>query len=282
MTNGENAEYFYLQYKFGNKNELSENDKLRLDELQKKYIEENRKKAYWTKYAEDKKKAEEIYKQITKDIKFVSKFVKKCQSRQTGEKTVFYDIDIENMPAAGVWGEFNQQYNKYHQLRGRSLNLSMYASIKQGEILNDSVRCYVIPAVKKAYDKYVEEHFYGKEIEFEEYPGCFVNAKAYQIDWFDEVYVAKEKIKTSFQKKIEEIEYKYRVRTDWEYPKQYEPESWEMAWIDYVERYDIRNYLFNCQDMINHPENCSRIKNINEYIKEAEKITRKKFRRYDR
>ena len=41
MTKGENAEYFYLQYKFANKNELSEKDKLRLDELQKKYIEES-------------------------------------------------------------------------------------------------------------------------------------------------------------------------------------------------------------------------------------------------
>ena len=46
------------------------------------------------KYAEDKRKREVIYKAITKDIKFISKFVKKCQNRQTGEKTVFYDIDI--------------------------------------------------------------------------------------------------------------------------------------------------------------------------------------------
>ena len=45
----------------------------------------------------DKKKTEEIYEQITKDVKFISKFVKKAQSRQTGEKTVFYDIDIEKM-----------------------------------------------------------------------------------------------------------------------------------------------------------------------------------------
>lgn len=38
----------------------------------------------------DKKKTEEIYKQITKDVKFISKFVKKAQSRQTGEKTISY------------------------------------------------------------------------------------------------------------------------------------------------------------------------------------------------
>ena len=55
------------------------------------------------KYAEGKRKREAIYKEITKDIKFVNKFVKKCQSRQTGEKTVFYDIDIVKMPLEGVW-----------------------------------------------------------------------------------------------------------------------------------------------------------------------------------
>lgn len=96
------------------------------------------------KHAEDKRKREAIYKEITKDIKFVSKFVKKCQSRQTGEKTVFYDIDIVKMPLEGVWGEFNVPYNKYHQLLGRSLNLSTYASIKQGMLFNDSVRCYMV------------------------------------------------------------------------------------------------------------------------------------------
>lgn len=234
------------------------------------------------KYIEDKRKQEVIYKEITKDIKFVSKFVKKCQSRQTGEKTVFYDIDIVKMPKAGIWGEFNIQYNKYNQLLGRSLNLSMYASIRRELLLNDSVLYYIIPAVKWAYDNYVKENFYGKDIEFEEHPGYFVKCKAYQIDWFDEVYIAKEKIKTSFQNKIEEIEEKYRFKTDWKYPKEYEPESWERAWIDYVERYDIHDYLFNCQEMINHPENYSGIKNIDEYIREAEKITHRKFRRYDR
>ena len=229
-------------------------------------------------YAEDKRKREAIYKEITKDIKFVSKFVKKCQSRQTGDKTVFYDIDIEKMPKAGIWGEFNTQYNKYHKILGRSLNLSMYASIKQSMILNDSVRCYIIPAVKWAYENYVSENFYGKEVEFEEYPGYFIKAKAYQIDWFDEVYVSNEKFKTSFQKKIGEIEEKYRFKTDWEYPKQYEPESWERAWIDYVERYDIHEYLYNCQDMLRHPENYSGIKDIPQYIKEVEKILNKRIR----
>lgn len=242
-----------------------------------KLAKESKRNQEARRYAEDKRKREAIYKEITKDIKFVSKFVKKCQSRETGEKTVFYDIDIEKMPLTGIWGEFNTQYNKYHRLIGRSLNLSMYVSIKHEEILNNSVRCYVIPAVKWAYDKYIRENFYGKEIEFEEHPGYFVKCKAYQIDWFDEVYIFNKKFKTSFQKKIEEIEEKYRLKTDWKYPKQYEPESWERAWIDYVERYDIHNYLYNCKDMLIHPENYSGIKDIPQYIKEAEKILHKRI-----
>ena len=282
MTESENTEYFYLQYKFANKDNISEQDKLRLDELQKKYIEENRKRSYWNKYAEDKRKDEEIYKQITKDTKFVSKFVKKAQSRQIGEKTIFYDIDIDKLPQLRTWGEYNRLADKYNYIRGRSLNLSMYASIKHSMFLDSSVRFYIIPALKYAYENYLKENFYGKEVEFEEYPGNFVKAKAFQIDWFDEVYVSNEKFKTSFQKKIEEIEEKYKIKNDWKYPKEYEPESWEKAWIDYVERYDIHDYLFNCQEMINHPENYSGIKNIDEYIREAEKITHRKFRRYDR
>ena len=51
-----------------------------------------------SRYTEDKRKREAIYKEITKETKFVSTFVNKCQSCQTGEKTVFYDIDIEKMP----------------------------------------------------------------------------------------------------------------------------------------------------------------------------------------
>ena len=145
---------------------------------------------------------------------------------------------------------------------------------------DDSVRCYIIPALKYAYENYLKENFYGKEVEFEEYPGDFIKAKAYQIDWFDEVYVSNKKFKTSFQKKIEDLEKHYQSKIDkFEYPKEYEPESWERAWIDYVERYDIHDYLFNCQEMINHPEDYSEIKNIDEYIKEAEKITHKKIHR---
>ena len=280
MNDKEYKEYWYLTYKYADKNDITDKDKKRLDELQEKLSEEYKRRESLNKYLEDKKKKEEIYKQITKDIKFISKFVKKAQSRQTGEKTVFYDIDIEKMPLAGTWGEFNQLYNKYHKLRGRSLNLSMYAAIKQSIFLDDSVRCYIIPALKYAYENYLKENFYGKEIDFEEYHGCFVKAKAFQIDWFDEVYIADTKIETTFQKKIKELEDKYHSKIDkFEYPKEYEPESWERAWIDYVERYDIHDYLFNCQNMIDHPEDYSGIKNIDEYIIEAEKITHRKFHR---
>jgi len=237
-------------------------------------------KAFINKYIEDKRKAEEIYEQITKDIKFISKFVKKAQSRQTGEKTVFYDIDIVKMPQAHLWGEFIRLSDKYNYLRGRSFNLSMYASIKQSMCLDDSIRYYIIPALKFAYENYVRDNFYGKEVELE-CLGDFIKVKAYQIDWFDEVYVSNEKSKTSFQKRIEELEKKYnsKIKNYFEYFKEHEPESWEKACIDYVERYDIHDYLFNCQEMIKHPENYPGIKNIDEYIREAEKITHRKFRR---
>ena len=104
-----------------------------------------------SRYSAEKRKQEAIYKEITKDTKFVSKFVKKCQSRQTGEKTVFYDIDIEKMPQIGIWGEFNKLYDKYHILIGRSLNLSMYAHIQESMLLNDSVNNYNECAGRSSY-----------------------------------------------------------------------------------------------------------------------------------
>ena len=67
------------------------------------------------KYVENKRQREAIYTAITKDIKFISKFVKKCQNRQTGEKTVFYDIDIVKMPQEDTWGEFSQLYSELTQ-----------------------------------------------------------------------------------------------------------------------------------------------------------------------
>ena len=226
-----------------------------------------------SQYAENKRKREAIYKEITKDIKFISKFVKKCQSLQTGEKTVFYDIDIKKMPISKTYGEFSNQFNhKYDILRGRSINLSMYVAIKQEMMINNSIRIYIIPAVKWAYENYVIENFCGKEIEFEG-----EKYKAFQIDWFDEVYVAKEKIKTTFQKKIEEIEEKYRNIPYCNYYEKYHPESWERAWIDYVERYDIHEYLYNCKNMRSHPKEYPHIKNHMEYLKTAEKILHKKF-----
>lgn len=237
-----------------------------------KLAQEARNNQTFRRYAEERAKKEAIYKEITKDIKFVSKFVKKCQSRQTGEKTVFYDIDIGKLPLSKPYGEFNNLINKYNKIIGRSNNLTMYALMKHDEFFVDSIRIYIIPAVKQAYENYVKENFYGKEIEFE---GEI--CKAFQIDWFDEVYIADEKIPTTFQKKIEELEEKYRNIPYCNYYEKYHPESWERAWIDYVERYDIHEYLYNCKNMRNHPEEYPHIKNHIEYLKEAEKILHKKF-----
>ncbi len=247
-------------------------DKKIFDVYLDKLAQEARKNQEFRQYIEQKAKREAIYKEITKDIKFVSKFVKKCQSRQTSEKTVFYDIDIEKMPLSKPYGEFHNLINKYNKIIGRSTNLSMYACIKYDELLDNSILTYIIPAVKWAYENYVRENFYGKEIEFE---GEI--CKAFQIDWFDEVYVADEKIPTTFQKKIEEIEEKYRNKPYCNYYEKYNPESWEMAWIDYVERYDIHRYVFDCQNMRKHPKEYPHIKNHKEYLKEAEKILHKKF-----
>ena len=124
MTDSENKELFFLAIKYASKKDISEKDKLRLAELEKKHNEDCIQKSRLRKYIEEQKRHEEIYKQIAKDVKFVSKFVKKAQSRQTGEKTVFYDIDIDKLPRIEPWGEYFQLFNKYNQLRCRSLNLS--------------------------------------------------------------------------------------------------------------------------------------------------------------
>ena len=47
-------------------------------------------------------------------------------------------------------------------------------------LFNDSVRCYIIPAIKWAYENYVIENFYGKEIEFEEHPGYYIKCELTQ------------------------------------------------------------------------------------------------------
>ena len=133
---------------------------------------------------------------------------------------------------------------------------------------------YFLPGIKAAYEDYVRDNFYGKD---GEYYGEQV--KNFQIDWFDEVFVADEKIPTTFQKWYDEQMQKHndiwKELVDYKLP---EPEAWERAWFDYVERYDIHRYVYDCKDMIMHPENYSHIKNILEYIKEAEKILGKKFR----
>ena len=214
-----------------------------------------------------------IYDEIIKNINFISKPVKTCISRQTGEQTIFYDIDIEKMPNIELYWEFIGIYDKYNLLRGRSLNLSTYASFRQQIILYDSAIVYIIPALKEAYEKYVSENFYGKDIDLKG-----VKGKAFQLDWFNEVYVTDKKFKTSFQTKIEEIENSYRLKANIELPKDYALESWEMAWVDYVERYNINDYVFKCKDILKNHTKYPAIKDYIEYIKEAEKILHRKLR----
>lgn len=55
FSKSDNAEYFYLQYKYAADKDFSEKDKKRLDELHEKYIAECERQAYWNKRAEEKK-----------------------------------------------------------------------------------------------------------------------------------------------------------------------------------------------------------------------------------
>ena len=270
MTHSENNEYQYLQYKFITSDELSEDDRKRFDELQEKFIKNREYQIHWAKVIEERRHKQEVFEKIKPLCEFKSTFVKKCQSRQTGEKCVFYDIELVKWPSVQVYDtETYNRLNKYNKIRGRSKWLSYYACYKEEIIMNNYICYYFLPAINAAYEDYVRDNFYGKDGEY--YGEKVMN---FQIDWFDEVFVADEKIPTTFQKWYEEQRKHYDKLIDW---KGGEPESWEKAWVDYVERYDIHRYVYDCKDMIRHPENYSHIKNIQEYIKEAEKILHKRL-----
>ena len=272
MTYSENNEYQYLQYKFITDAEFSEDDRKRLDELQEKFIKNREHQAHWAKICEEQRHKQKVFEKIKPLCEFKSTFVKKCQSRQTGEKDVFYDIELVKWPSVQIYDtETYNLLNKYNIIRGRSQWLSNYACFKDEIVMNNYICYYFLPAINDAYEDYVKDNFYGKD---GEYYGEQV--KNFQIDWFDEVFVADKKISTTFQKWYKEQYAHYDKSIDW---KGGEPESWERAWFDYVERYDIHDYIFNCQEMINHPENYSQIKNIDEYLKEAEKILHRKLHR---
>lgn len=274
MTHAENNEYQYLQYKFITDKELSESERKRLDELQEIFIKNREYKAHLHKSVEERRHAQAVFEKIKPLCEFKSTFVKKAQSRQTGEKDVFYDIELVNYPIVKVYDtETYNLLNKYNKIRGRSQWLSNYASFKNEMVMEIYIKSYFLPGIKSAYEDYVRENYYGKDGEYEG-----EKVKNFQIDWFDEVFVADKKIPTTFQKwYAEQIQKHYNIWKELIDYKLPEPESWERAWVDYVERYDIHRYVYDCKDMVMYPENYSSIKNIPEYIKEAEKILGKKM-----
>lgn len=234
------------------------------DELEKQQLR---------KYYDDQRQHDKYYESVKNDIVFKSIFVKKAQSRQTGEKTVFYDIDLVKYPDKKMVGQYIHECDKYNKILGISFNLSLYANFKRNIQHNLFMSSYYIPALERAYEEYLQENYYGKEIDFEESSGCIIKAKAFQIDWFDEVYKADEKILTSFQKTLQNLKDKYNVLI-YNCP---ELEDWELAWVDYVERYDIHSYLYDCRNMITHPNKYSHIKDTEAYVRQAEKILHRKI-----
>ena len=59
-----------------------------------KLAKEAKRKQEASMYAADKRKREAIYKEITKDTKFVSTFVKKCHRLVFGESLINYMTNI--------------------------------------------------------------------------------------------------------------------------------------------------------------------------------------------
>lgn len=279
MSFKEYQEYDYLKYKhiFEEKS-LTEDEQKRFDELSELFIKECEKRAYWDKINKEEKHKKEIFNKIKPLCKFSKKIVKKCQSRQTGEKCIFWDIEIESMPLVQVFDmKTKNELDKWNKIRGRSQALSMYACYKNEMAMNIYIMGYFLPGIQAAYDDYVQENFYGKYGEYFGEP-----CKNFQLDWFDEVFVSKEKYLTGFQKWFEDIKYYYQKcwkdLCEYKFP---EPESWERAWIDSVEYETRQRWYYFCTDLVrdlmNNEDNYSGIKNKVEYLKEAEKILHKKL-----
>lgn len=275
LSREEYREYQYLQYKFiFDKTKLNDKEQKRYDKLYEKYVKECERKERLRKWREEEEYKEEIFKLIKPKCKFVSKFVKGGISRQTGEYAAFYDIEIYEFPLLEIYDKnINNQINKYHKLRGYSQNLSMYACYKQELAENRYAQYYFLPAIEAAYKDYLDENFYGKE-GFENGISC----KKYQIDWFDEVFVADKKIHTRFQRWYDHL-YK-QIENRWKdliNTELQEPESWEKAWIDSIE-YESKHQFYNfCCDLRKNPNDYEGIKNPKEYLQEASKIIGRKF-----
>ena len=226
----------------------------------------------WRQYLKEKEYKEKIYKRIQQDVQFSSKYVRNGMSRQTGEKCKFYDIELANHPTIQIYEQklFNE-YNRYHKYLGRSLNITTYCYLMKEIAFNEYVLLWYIPGLEYAYEEYLKENFYGKEKS-----NRYENWKEYQIDWFDEVFKADEKIQTSFQKWLEEFGNTYR--NHYVNISEIKFENWEYAWVDYIRINSMKNFYYHCSEIIRNPKDFDYIADIDEYLKEAEKILHKKLR----
>lgn len=274
LSREEYREYQYLQIKFVSVDKLDEKEQKRYDELHDKYIKYQEHKYRLKLYQEEKAHQQKIIDQIKPYCKFKSTFVKGGISKQTGEYDTFYDIEIESYPLMEILDlKIKKEINKYHKLLGRSFNLSNYVYYKKELAEYHYFIEYFIPAIQEAYDDYLRENFYGKSGEHN-----YIPCKKFQIDWFDEVFVTdEEKILTTFQKWIKDIKEKEQNKWNNFEWKLSELESWEKAWIDYVECKSIERFYNMCKDIRRNPEEFPGIKNYIEYLKEAEKILHRKF-----
>ena len=275
MNSKEVREYQYLHYKFIFDKNLDEKEKERYNELQEKYIAECERKFRFRKYLEEEEYRKEIFQKIKPECKFKSKFVKGGISGQTDEYDAFYDIEIYSYPLMKIYdNKINNQICKYHKIRGISKYLSTYACYKQSLWEYHYLIFFFLPAINEAYEDYVRENFYGKK-GYENGMSC----KKFQIDWFDEVFVTdEEKILTSFQIWYKDLyDKKHKQWTEIHEWKHEEPESWERAWIDSVEYDTKQEWYYFCEDLKRNPEDYPDISNPIEYLKEANKITGKKF-----
>ena len=227
---------------------------------------------YERKRAEERKRKEELMSLVNKDVKFITKFVRKGQSRQDGSKHVFYDvmIDDKTIPNIIVYDHKRQRdIEKWNKIRGRSLNLSYYAAWEQYIQESIYVNETYIPAIQKAYDNFVSENLRGKDVI---YNG--EKCKAWTIDWFDEVFIADKKISTSFDNWLNQFKEKHK--TNWNYPKEYEPNDREKAWIDYT-NLGVTEFYKECLRIKDLDNSTEYFDNKNDYIDEAQKILHRKF-----
>lgn len=274
LSREEFREYQYLQSKYIFGKNLNENEQKRYDELHEKYIKDHEYKLHLIKCIKEKEHQQKIIDKIKPQCKFKSTFVKGCISKQNGEYCAFYDVEIVSYPPVHIYdSKINYEIDKYNKLRGRSKNLSIYAINRQSLAEYHYIINFFLPALKEAYEDYLNEHFHGKE---GEYNG--IRCKKFQIDWFDEIFITdKDKIETAFQRWMKDIEIKYneywRNLPDKKLP---EPESWERAWIDSVEYKTQKQFYYFCRDLMKCPEKYG-IKNHKEYLQEAGKIIGRKF-----